>query len=91
MSATLRVHDQLVQALHLRISKLHKLAFGKSSEKVELQKLELAVEDLLVAVAEKDDTPIDEGLDEPAPGETSAPVLRRRAYEELRNRGYDDR
>ena len=35
MSATLRVHDQLVQALRLRIAKLQKLAFGKSSEKVE--------------------------------------------------------
>ena len=35
ISATLRVHDQLVQALRLRIAKLQKLAFGKSSEKVE--------------------------------------------------------
>ena len=33
--ATLRVHDQLVQALRLRIAKLQKLAFGKSSEKIE--------------------------------------------------------
>ncbi|WP_263289639.1 hypothetical protein [Tateyamaria pelophila] len=28
ISATLRVHDQLVQALRLRIAKLQKLAFG---------------------------------------------------------------
>jgi len=35
MSATLRAHDQLVQALRLRIAKLQKLAFGKSPEKVE--------------------------------------------------------
>jgi transposase len=35
MAATLRVHDQLVQALRLRIAKLQKLAFGKSSEKIE--------------------------------------------------------
>jgi hypothetical protein len=35
ISATLRVHDQLVQALRLRIAKLQKLAFGKSSEKIE--------------------------------------------------------
>ena len=35
MAVTLRVHDQLVQALGLRIAKLQKLAFGKSSEKVE--------------------------------------------------------
>ena len=34
MSATLRVHDQLVQALRLRIAKLQKLAFGKSSERL---------------------------------------------------------
>jgi transposase len=80
MSATLRAHDQLVQALRLRIAKLQKLAFGKSSEKVEreIEQLELALEDLLVAVAEKDDTPIDEGLDEPVPEGASAPVLRRR-------------
>jgi transposase len=74
----LRVHDQLVQALRLRIAKLQKLAFGKSSEKVEreIEQLELALEDLLVAVAEMDDAPIDEGLDEPAPEEASAPTLR---------------
>jgi transposase len=53
ISATLRVHDQLVQALRLRIAKLQKLAFGKSSEKIqrEIEQLELALEDLLVAVA----------------------------------------
>ncbi len=58
ISATLRVHDQLVQALRLRIAKLQKLAFGKSSEKIER---EIEQEDLLVAVAEGDDAPIDEG------------------------------
>ena len=52
-----------VQALRLRIAKLQKLAFGKSSEKIEreIEQLELALEDLLVAVAEADDAPIDEG------------------------------
>lgn len=61
MSATLRVHDQLVQALRLRIAKLQKLAFGKSSEKVEreIEQLELALEDLLIAVAEEDVATID--------------------------------
>jgi transposase len=80
MSATLRAHDQLVQALRQRIAKLQKLAFGKSSEKVEreIEQLELALEDLLVAVAEKDDTLINEGLDEPVPEEASSPDLRRR-------------
>jgi len=80
ISATLRVHDQLVQALRLRIAKLQKLAFGKSSEKIEreIEQLELALEDLLVAVAEEDDDLIDEGLNEPSPNKVSAPTLRRR-------------
>lgn len=80
ISATLRVHDQLVQALRLRISKLQKLAFGKSSEKIEreIEQLELALEDLLVAVAKGDEVLIDEGQDEPAVDALSAPVLRRR-------------
>ena len=80
MAVTLRVHDQLVQALRLRIAKLQKLAFGKSSEKIEreIEQLELALEDLLVAVAEGDDDLIDEGLDEPTPDKVSAPTLRRR-------------
>jgi len=84
MVVTLRVHDQLVQALRLRIAKLQKLAFGKSSEKIEreiereIERLELALEDLLVAVAEEDDAPIDERQNEPSPEKPSAPVLRRR-------------
>ena len=79
ISATLRVHDQLVQALRLRIAKLQKLAFGKSSEKIEreIEQLELAL-DLLVAVAEEDDAPINEGQDEPSPEAADAPALRRR-------------
>jgi len=76
ISATLRVHDQLIQALRLRIAKLQKLAFGKSSEKIE--QLELALEDLLVAVAEEDDAAIDEGQNEPSPEAADAPALRRR-------------
>jgi transposase len=80
MSATLRVHDQLVQALRLRIAKLQKLAFGKSSEKIEreIEQLELALEDLLVAVAEDDEALIDEGPGEPSPEAADAPALRRR-------------
>ncbi len=80
ISATLRVHAQLVQALRLRIAKLQKLAFGKSSEKIEreIEQLELALEDLLVAVAEGDDAPIDEGQNEPSPEAADAPALRRR-------------
>ena len=80
MVVTLRVHDQLVQALRLRIAKLQKLAFGKSSEKIEreIEQLELALEDLLVAVAEEDGAPIDEGHNEPSPEAADAPALRRR-------------
>jgi hypothetical protein len=80
ITATLRIHDQLVQALRLRIAKLQKLAFGKPSEKIEreIEQLELALENLLVAVAEDDDAPIDEGQDEPIPEEPSTPALRRR-------------
>jgi len=51
-------------ARRLRIAKLQKLAFGKSSEKIEreIEQLELALEDLLVAVAEGDDDLIDKGM-----------------------------
>ncbi len=44
MSATLRAHDQLIQDLRLRIARLRKQAFGRSSEKIEreIQQLELA-------------------------------------------------
>src|SRR6056297_2079572 len=80
MSVALRVHDQLVQSLRLRIAKLQKLAFGKSSEKIEreIEQLELAPEDLLVAVAVDDNAPINEGQDEPPSEATDAPALRRR-------------
>lgn len=48
MSATLQAHDQLIQSLRLRIAKLKKQVFGKSSEKIEreIEQLELALEDL---------------------------------------------
>lgn len=72
MSATLQAHEQLVQALRLRIVKLQKQAFGKSSEKIEreIAQLELALEDLLVAAAEQRDGSAED--DEPAA--TDAPV-----------------
>ena len=62
MSATLRAHDLLVQSLRIRIAKLKKQKFGASSEKIEreIEQLELALEDLMVATAEADDTPPDE-------------------------------
>jgi transposase len=66
MSASLRAHDLLVQALRVRIAKLQKQKFGPSSEKIEreIEQLELALEDLQVALAEAEDTSPD---DEDAP------------------------
>ena len=65
LSATLRVCDLLIQSLQLRIAKLKKQVFGKSSEKVarEIEQLELALEDLLIAAAEVGAVP-DENADE---------------------------
>lgn len=62
MAATLQAHDQLIQALRLRIARLKKQVFGKSSEKIEreIQQLELALEDLLIAAAESNARPINE-------------------------------
>lgn len=67
MSATLQAHDQLIQSLRLRIARLKKQVFGKSSEKIEreIQQLELALEDLLIAAAESTAGPINE-VDEAA-------------------------
>ena len=66
MSASLRAHGLLVQALRVRIAKLQKQKFGPSSEKIEreIEQLELALEDLQVALAEAEDTSPD---DEDAP------------------------
>lgn len=73
ITATLRAHDQLIQALRLRIAKLRKQVFGKSSEKIEreIEQLELALEDLLIAAAESDPSPVNE-TDEPAVSPSSA-------------------
>jgi len=62
MSATLRAHDLLIQSLRIRIARLQKQAFGASSEKItrEIEQLELALEDLQVALAEADDDESDE-------------------------------
>jgi len=60
-STTIRAHDQLIQTLRLRIAKLKKQAFGKSSEKIEreIEQVELALEDLLIASADSATTPAD--------------------------------
>lgn len=83
MSATLQAHDQLIQTLRLRIAKLKKQVFGKSSEKIEreIQQLELALEDLLIAAAESDTRPVNEADETaPVPPAANAPerIMRRR-------------
>ncbi|SDY01007.1 IS66 family transposase zinc-finger binding domain-containing protein, partial [Roseicitreum antarcticum] len=82
MSATIRAHDQLIQTLRLRIAKLKKQAFGKSSEKVEreIEQLELALEDLLIAAAESETASTDEDADATAStsNDTDAHKPRRR-------------
>ena len=73
LSATLRAHDLLVQTLRTRIAKLQKQAFGKSSEKIEreIEQLELALEDLQVAMAEAGESA---GPDDDDEGDVSTPI-----------------
>lgn len=85
LSATLRAHDLLVQTLRARIAKLQKQAFGKSSEKIEreIAQLELALEDLQVAMAEADEAagPDDDAEDNAAAeskADTDETLTRRR-------------
>jgi transposase len=83
ISATLRAHDQLIQTLRLRIAKLKRQVFGQSSEKVEreIEQLELALEDLLIASAEGEvvvPTCDIEEVDPGAAGDTSGRPSRRR-------------
>jgi transposase len=83
MSATLQAHDQLIQSLRLRIARLKKHGFGKSSEKIEreIQQLELALEDLMIAASESRAEPLAEVKEtELGPPEASKPekTMRRR-------------
>ncbi|MCL4252088.1 MAG: IS66 family transposase [Anaerolineae bacterium] len=73
MSATLQAHDQLIQSLRLRIARLKKHGFGKSSEKIEreIQQLELALEDLMIAASESSSEPLTE-IEEAAPAASEA-------------------
>lgn len=70
ISATLRAHDQLIQTLRLRIANLKKQVFGQSSEKIEreIEQLELALEDLLIAASEGETAVLDGDQDEAALG-----------------------
>lgn len=85
ISATLRAHDQLIQTLRLRIAKLKKQVFGQSSEKIEreIEQLELALEDLLIASAESETAVVghgqgDDALETTVAGEVPDRPLRRR-------------
>ena len=68
ISATLRAHDSLIQTLRLRIAKLKKQVFGQSSEKIEreIEQLELALEDLLIAATESETALMDDDQDKGA-------------------------
>ncbi len=80
LAATVRAHDLVVQALRLRIAKLKKQAFGKSSEKIEreIEQLELALEDILVAAAQTVALPSDVEEDETPADVDSARAMARR-------------
>ena len=80
MSATLQAHDQLIQTLRLRIAKLKKQVFGKSSEKIEreIEQLELALEDLLIAASEGSTKPLDVVGEAVPVSSTPEKIMRRR-------------
>lgn len=74
LTTTLRAHDLVVQALRLQIARLKKQAFGKSSEKIEreIEQLQLALEDVLVSVAQQGLVTSDQNDPEPEPAAASA-------------------
>lgn len=83
LSATVKVFEEHVANLQLRIAKLRRQAFGTTSEKVEreIEQLELALEDLLIAKAETEETDLDEDNNGNLPSDDAAvpkPALRRR-------------
>ncbi|MEL7000844.1 MAG: IS66 family transposase, partial [Pseudomonadota bacterium] len=62
LEASVKAYEGLVQALKVRIAKLRRQKFGRSSEKIsrEIEQLELALEALEVKVAADDTGPADE-------------------------------
>lgn len=90
LQATLRAHDLLVQALRIRIARLKKSKFGASSEKIEreIEQLELALEDLMVAKAEADDTlpDEDEALEQDSPSTEEAEAAPEKPEKKQRRR-----
>jgi transposase len=78
LSATVRVFEQHIANLQLRIAKLKRQAFGKASEKIarEIEQLELALEDLLIAQAEASPAAMDEDDEVPEPAKPAATPAR---------------
>ena len=73
LQTELRAHSLVIQALRIQIARLKKQRFGASSEKIEreIEQLELALEGLEIAQAEKNNAPVeDEGqVDALPPGD----------------------
>jgi transposase len=63
LQTELRAHSLVIQALRIQIARLKKQKFGASSEKIqrEIEQLELVLEGLEIAHAEKNDALADEG------------------------------
>jgi transposase len=80
MAASVRAYEALIQALKIRIAKLKRQTFGPSSEKIEreIDQLQLALEDLEVAMAtaEAKPEPTEAAATTEAPAERAAPRRR---------------
>ena len=63
LQTELRTHSLVIQALRIQIARLKKQKFGANSEKIqrEIEQLELALEGLEIAQAERNDLPVDDG------------------------------
>ena len=80
MAASVRAYEALIQALKIRIAKLKRQKFGPSSEKIEreIDQLQLALEDLEVAMAtaEAKPEPTEAAATPETPAERAAPRRR---------------
>jgi len=76
MATSLRAYEAMVEALKLRIARLKRQKFGRSSEKIdrEIAQLELALEGLEVARAVAEPTPAEDEETDAAPENGTAPA-----------------
>ncbi|SDE90820.1 transposase, partial [Rhodospira trueperi] len=74
MATSLRAYEAMVEALKLRIARLKRQKFGRSSEKIdrEIAQLELALEGLEVARAVAEPAPADDEETDPPPESETA-------------------